>query len=1030
MKMSINKSKKRVGRTVGRRRSYAAHWKAVTKRKILKQDKKAKRRVTVRKVLLGGALVFVLITLLGIIWVSAKVAELSRLIPEPGEPFATESMPQTTYIYDRTGNVELYKIYGDRNAEWIDLENIPSHVRGAFLAAEDAEFYSHKGLDIPGLTKGILHELLGLGSPRGGSTITQQLIQNATNIGRSPTYERKAKEMILALQIEQSYSKDEILESYLNHIPFGGNIYGIKAASKIYFGKEPSALTVAEAALLAGIPQRPNLFAPAPRGANPPYTAYQARSNVGYPNNPDSYLSEYVTQEDLIAQNITDPKEYLMPANKWRQLYVLDQILSKNNILANSVCNCAISSELVSEAKIEPLSYIKYVENKKAGHFVDYVRVELENMFKEQGGSTYVGTAGLKVYTTLDWDIQELAQSTVADIDNKKQIGASNAALIATDPNTGEIIAMVGSKNYNGEDEGCAPNGLCKFNGQTNVLTSLRSPGSSGKPFAYLAFFINGFAPTTIVPDIPIDFGGYKPKNYEGGFYGLRVDADYALSKSRNIPAIEALDAIGMDAYADVLSKMGYSDQTVERYRVAGLASPIGGASITMLEHAQAYSTLATGGIRHNLVSIIRIEDRDGKVIWEKPSDSGVRVIDEKYTYLVTDIIKDYWTLDAVKRKGYHVAGKTGTNDGPRDVVFAGYTRNFVAVIWGGNNDNTPLRGDATGSKIATQLWNNFAISALAKYPNEPFIRPSGVVSASVCADTGLSPGNSGCARKTGLFVEGQLPPEDTGRTKVLVAPCPDVLKLASPADIVAGVAYEATFVQLPSPSPRLQPQINDYIRTHSGSGYGVAPTETCSMYRGPADDLLVSFTSPPAGSTYSVGSSVYMEASVGTPNGIVSVKFYVDGNLIKTATQAPYSATLAIDSSFTAGTHTLRAEGLDTAGKTGSGVVTFSVQKDLPTIAVSGGPTIVKTGSISISSSNPSKITSLIVYARNASNPDDKGKPIYSGPMTSSFTWNTQTPPKIPDGSTYTVWAVAMAGVDPIKSSEIIITILVPDET
>ena len=1017
MKMSISSSKKRIGRTIGRRRSYSAHWKAVTKRKILKQEKKAKWKVTLRKVILGVALVFVLVTLAGIIWVSAKVAELSRLIPEPGEPFATESMPQTTYIYDRDGSVELYKIYGDKNAEWIDLENIPAHVRGAFLASEDAEFYSHKGLDVPGITKGILYELFGIGSPRGGSTITQQLIQNATDIGRSPTYERKAKEMILALQIEQSYSKDEILESYLNHIPFGGNIYGIKAAAKIYFGKEPNDLTIAEAALLAGIPQRPNLFAPAPRGANPPYTAYQAQESVGYPSNPDAYLSDNVTQEELIAQNITDPKQYLLPANKWRQLYVLDQIKDKNDILAESGCNCGLDLGQVEQAKEETLTFIKYIEDKKAGHFVDYVRVELEEMFAEEGGSTYVSTAGLKVYTTLDWEIQELAQSTVADIDNKKQIGAANAALVATDPNTGEILAMVGSKNYYGEDEGCATNGLCKFNGQTNVITSLRSPGSSGKPFTYLSFFMNGFAPTTIVPDIPIDFGGYKPKNYEGGFYGPRVDADYALSKSRNIPAIEALDAIGMDAYADVLSKVGYSDETVERYRVAGLASPIGGASITMLEHAQAYSTLASGGVRHDLTAIKRIEDRDGKVIWEKPADDGVRVIDEKYTYLVTDIIKDYWTLDAVKRKGYYVAGKTGTNDGPRDVVFAGYTRNFVAVIWGGNNDNTELQGDATGSKIATQLWNEFAIDALSKFPNEPFIQPAGVKSATVCADTGYSPGNSGCARKSGLFVEGQMPPEDTFHQTLLVSSCPDVLKLASAADIAAGLATEVTFVSLPSPSARLQSQIDDYIRAHPGvDGYNIAPTETCTMYRGPGGDLTVNFTSPPSGAIYNVGDSVYMEASVGTPAGIVSVKFYVDGTLIKTATQAPYSATIVIDDSYTAGTHTLRAEGLDTAGKTGTGTVNIIVQKNLPTITLSAANPIGNpTGVISINISDTGGVSNLKIYAKQLDT--QLIYTVYNGAVTGSYNWTTSG---YPAGTPFSIWGVIKVGVDSVTSNEV----------
>lgn len=1020
--MSISSTKKRIGRTVGHRRSYSAHWKAVTKKKILKQEKKTKWKVILRKVFLGFVFVFVLATLAGIILVSAEVAKLSKLIPPPGEPFATESMPQTTYIYDKDGSVELYKIYGDKNAEWIDLEEIPSSVRGAFLAAEDAEFYSHKGLDLPGIAKGVLHELFGIGAARGGSTITQQLIQNGTTIGRAPTYQRKAEEMILALQIEQSYSKDEILESYLNHIPFGGNIYGIKAASKVYFGKEPKDLTLGEASLLAGIPQRPNLFAFAPRGSNPPLTADQAQAQLGYPDDPTTFLSEHVTQAELIAQNITDPKQYQLPANKWRQLYVLHQIEDKNDTLVNGGCNCGVDLTDLDETIKTPVAAINYVEDKKAGHFVDYVRVELENMFAEEGGATYVGTAGLRVYTTLDWEMQELAQESAAQIDSKKnksEIGAHNAGIIVTDPNTGAILAMVGSKNYTGADEECAANGLCKFNGQTNVMTSLTSPGSSGKPLTYLAFFMNGFAPTTIVPDIPIDFGGYKPKNYEGGFYGPDVDVTRALGRSRNIPAIEALDAIGMDAYADVLSKMGYTDETIDRFRVAGLSSPIGGASLTMLEHAQAYSTLATGGIRHDLFSIQRVEDRDGIVLYEKPADDGVRVIDEKYTYLVTNIIKDYWTLDAVKAKGYYVAGKTGTNDGPRNVVFAGYTKNFVSIIWAGNNDNTKLDGDATGSKIATNIWNPFAIKALAKFPNDPFIRPAGLTSASVCKDTGFTPSSTGCGSKgktTGLFIEGQLPPEDTNRTRVRVAPCPSTLKLASTADIAAGVAYEATFVRLPSPSARLQPQMDDYALSHPGSGYGLPPTQTCDMYRGSGGDLTVGFTSPPAGSTYNIGDSVYMEASVGTPNGIVSVKFYVDGTLVKTATQAPYSATITIDSGYAAGAHTLRAEGLDTAGKTGSGTVSITVQKNLPALSVdSANPIGNPTGTISVSISDSGGVSNMKVYARRTDN--QALVTVYNGAPTSSVSWTTSG---YPEGTEFTIWAVITVGVDTVTSSSI----------
>lgn len=1040
MRLSITNSrvrKRKIISKVGRLRTvgyFNRRWpyKGITStRRVLNEVRRPRWKNVVKRVFVIGLIFFLLTSLIGLVLASAYVSKVSREIPDPGTPFATQFNPQTTYIYDRDGKMELYKIYGQRNSEWIKITEVPPHVKAAFLASEDASFYQHKGLDLPGIIKAVLHEVFGIGHKRGASTITQQLIQNGTSIGREQTYERKVKELILSMQIEQKYTKDQILEAYLNYIPFGGNIYGIKVASKSYFGKEPKDLTLAEAALLAGIPQFPSTYAPPPRGTNPSLTAYQAHAQLGYPYDPDSWLSENVKDEDLQRLGITDRKDFTKPANEWRMEYVLYQIKDKRHVLADQAgCNCAITDEQIEEAKKQPITFTKYYEQKYAGHFVDYVRNELALMFKDKGGISYVEGAGFKVYTTLDWDMQQIGEQEVKNIrGDLAEYRAYNAALVSIDPNTGEILTMVGSRDYWGGDEGCDAKGRCKFNGQTNALTSLRSYGSSGKPFVYLAFFMKGFGVGTNVPDIPLQFGNYKPMNYERGYKGIDIDVRRALALSRNIPAVLALSAVGMEDYTNLLSKLGYTDETIERIKVAGLAAAIGGASITMLEHAHAYATLATGGIYHPLSCIKKIIDRNGNIVYENIPDKGTRVVDEKYTYLVTNILQDYWTLPPVKKQGYYVAGKTGTSDGPTDIVFGGYSRNLVTVVWAGNNDNSTLLGSADGATVAKGIWNPYMLKVLPKFPNEPFKQPAGVVRATVCKDTGFSPGNSGCTTKSDLFIEGYLPPEDTYHQTLWVSKCPDVYKLASEADKVAGVAEKKSFVHYQSPNPALQPQIDKYLADRGM----LAPTETCEMYRGGGDTPIVNFISPSSGQVFHVGDTVNMQAAVGTPKGIVYVDYYVDGILVKHSTAPPYNAQWTIDSSVTAGIHTLKAYALDSGGKTGSGTVVITVEKQLPSLQITSptdGSTAPKPKlNVVVAVGETPLVESVSVDIYTQLVPDGpvlKLAEAVSINVGSSKTIECNIAELI-TGKEYKLWATAKAGVDSITSAPVFVTIADP---
>ncbi|OGL89947.1 hypothetical protein A3I45_01740, partial [Candidatus Uhrbacteria bacterium RIFCSPLOWO2_02_FULL_53_10] len=585
---------------------------------------------------------------------------IGRNLPDPNA-LQDRSVAQSTKIYDRTGEHLLYEIHGDQNRTLVPLSDIPPQVVKAFLSAEDDDFYAHSGIDVRGIVRAMLANTLSGSKSQGASTLTQQLVKNAI-LSPEKTYTRKLKEIILSLKIEQRYSKDEILQLYFNEIPFGSTNYGIESAAQSYFGKPASKLTLAEGATLAAMVKAP----------------------TRYLNNPDQLA--------------------------FRRDRILDAMV-EDGFITQGDADAAKQAEAMVERVDGDIV---------APHFIFYVKQLLE----EEYGQRLVEEGGLKVTTTIDYDLQTLAQDEVkkAVEERGKPMRFSNAALVALDPKNGHILAMVGSHNYFDEES----------DGAVNVTLRPRQPGSSMKPMAYTALFEKGYTPNTVLYDVETDFvgttGTYHPRNYNLSEQGP-VTARTALQGSLNIPAVKALYLVGVDAFLDFAERMGYTTLS-DRSRF-GLSLVLGGGEVTLLEHTSAYATLANEGVRHETMSMLKVETRDADVLFEWKDSAGERVLDENLARTLTNVLSD----DAARAFTFGagsqlvlgdrpVAAKTGTTNDYRDGWTLGYTPSLVVGVWTGNNDNTEMVRGADGSIVAAPIWNAVMRGGLAGTPIETFEGP------------------------------------------------------------------------------------------------------------------------------------------------------------------------------------------------------------------------------------------------------------------------------------------------------------------
>ncbi|MEI6690548.1 MAG: transglycosylase domain-containing protein [bacterium] len=643
-----------------------------------------------------------------------------RDLPSPTN-LQKDVYPISTKILDRKGKL-LYEIYDSQNRTPIALSTIPKYVSLASVAIEDKNFYRHHGFDTGGILRAAYKTLSGQ-RLEGGSTITQQLVKVAL-LSPERTLSRKLKEAVLTIATELLYSKAQIIEMYLNHIPYGGTVYGIEAASQTYFDKSAKDLTLAEAALLAGLPQAPTRYSPF--------------------FNPDSA--------------------------KIRMSQVLSAMLDQK----------LITQEEADTAKKQEIHFSAPTSDIKAPHFVMYVRELLEQKY----GLERLSIGGLRVTTTLDLDLQEVAEATLsAEMTSLKKLKISNGAALVTNPGSGEILVMIGSKNYF-DDE---------IDGKVNITTRLRQPGSSIKPLNYaLGIENNTITPSTMLLDTPICFEvtgqpDYCPKNYDNTFRGL-TQIRFALGNSLNIAAVKVLALNGLPEFINFATRMGIT--TWENPDNYGLSLTLGGGEVKMTDMAVAFGVFANNGARVPLHAIIKIEDSKGQIIEEynpndnkekviellnsdpttdtsSPTSTPTKVLSYGTSFLISHILADnnarsaaFGTNSVLNIPGKTVSVKTGTTNNLRDNWTIGYTPDYLVATWVGNNDNTPMSYVASGITGASPIWQKIIKYILKDTKTTGLTPPKDIIEgASICSDSGIAPDASiSCPTRYEYFLKGKVP--------------------------------------------------------------------------------------------------------------------------------------------------------------------------------------------------------------------------------------------------------------------------------
>jgi len=670
---------------------------------------------------------------------------------------SSSATPQATQIFDRDQKL-LYSIYSKKNQTFIPLATIPKFMQEATIAIEDKDFYNHGALDFRGIFRSlvsiIIHKEL-----QGGSTLTQQLVKNSL-LTPERTILRKIKEVILALATEAIYSKKQILEMYLNQIPYGGTTYGVEAAAQTFFGKKARDLTLAQAALLAGLPEAPTTNSPF--GSHPEFA-------------------------------------------KKRQEEILNKMLEQKYI----------TQKLKTDASKETLKFQKFANNISAPHFVLYVK----DLLIKKYGEKMVEEGGLQVITSLDSKIQEETQNAVTEnVDKLVGYHVTNGSALVTNPATGEILAMVGSKDYFDE----------KIDGNVNITLALRQPGSSIKPINYAVGLIEGYTGATAFADAPICFPTienkkYCPVNYDGKWNGI-IQMRYALGNSINIPAVKMLKLNGVPAMIATASAMGITTFTEpEKY---GLSLTLGGGEVTMLEMAQAFGVFANGGYRINLHPILKITDNHGKILDDyTPPPSpifGKKILPEGVSFIISDILADnnarlleFGANSSLKIANQTVSAKTGTTNDFRDNWTFGYTPDYVVASWVGNNDNTPMSNIASGITGAAPIWHEIMTYLLKDKTPHPASRPPGVIQKKVCSLSGLLPPPDGtpnrCETRFEYFIKGTEPYKvDPGLQKVWIDKTTNDLAAPGQTDnveerdsiVITDATNQAYCVTCPHPSP------------------------------------------------------------------------------------------------------------------------------------------------------------------------------------------------------------------------------------
>ncbi|HRY37066.1 MAG TPA: penicillin-binding protein [Candidatus Magasanikbacteria bacterium] len=790
------------------------------------------------------------LTLFGFVGATIFVLYISKELPDP-EKISERQVSQSTKIYDRTGSKLLYEVYQDQKRTVVDLKDISPWVIKSTIIIEDKHFYEHSGIRVTSIIRAQISNLLGSSSGRGGaSTLTQQLIKN-TLVGDEYSYYRKIKEAILAIRLEQKFSKDQILKMYLNEIPYGSTNYGIEAAAQSYLKKSSRDLTIAESAMLAAIPQRPS-----------------------------RYLNDF-------------------EALKSRRDYIL-KLLRDDNQITNKEYEDAINEEV----KLTKTSGIL-----AAPHFVLYIKQLLADKY----GEKTVDSGGFKVITTLDLDKQLMAEKIVKEQGDKfaKEANANNAALVAIDPKNSQILSMVGSRDFENDE----------INGQYNVaVLGKRQPGSSFKPLVYTYAFEKGYTPSTVLYDVLTNFdrregSEYIPENYDGKEHGL-VTLRKALQGSLNIPAVKLLYLTGLKDTIEFAKRFGYTTFTGDY----GLSLVLGGGEVNLLEHTNAYATLADNGVYHEPVSILKIIDNTGKIIEEWKPNDGSKAVEPEIAATITNVLSDddsrayiFGRNSTLTLPDRPVAAKTGTTNDNKDAWTVGYVPSLAVGVWVGNTKPSPMK--AGGNKLAGVIFQQFMKEALSG--TEPQTFPPLPENTT---DKPILNGSDGgimvkLNRLNGKVATSSTPPELIETHLYL-----------PPHDILYYVNREDPRGPAPSdPSVDSQYQnwedaLLEWTQRQQAAGITVDFSEPPSEYDtnyNPELSPKINLIYPTDGLILN-NRQLEIKVNASAPRGVTQVFYYLDNNRLGSSNEYPFSLNIFL-SKVDNGEHTLKAVALDDQGNAGS---------------------------------------------------------------------------------------------------------------
>jgi 1A family penicillin-binding protein len=863
--MAYNPRKSSAHSSTGHKRKISLDKKLVSFVKDIKH-KIQKGKWDKKKIMLYSGIALIVMLVVGYIFSFALFAWFARDLPSPGK--LSQGSGASTIFYDRNDK-PIYQLYEDKNRVPVAFEDISQHLKDATVAIEDKTFYKHKGISQIGIIRALYSNIFK-GEVQGASTITQQVIKNVL-LTSERTLPRKIKEAILTSEVEKRYSKDEILEIYLNEVPYGGSYYGVGSASKGYFNKDPKDLNLLESAILAGLPQSPTTYSP------------------------------YIGTKDAWKGRTKDVL---------RRMHEDEKITDKKY-----------------EKALKDLKKYKFKSPElaiDAPHFIFFVQRYLQEQFGDK-----ILDRGLKVKTTLNLNIQRAAQKIIKEnVESLEDYKVTNGAAMVLDSQNNEILAHVGSYDFTNEEYG-------KFDVATDPQ-ALRQPGSTLKPIAYALALEKGYTPSTILMDVPTDFGNdYAPGNYDGTFKGP-VQIRFALANSLNIPAVKILGMVGLNDFLTLCNDMGLETlaPTEKNLNRLGLSAVLGGGEVHLIDLTEAYSVFARGGTKKELLFIEEVKDFDGKTLYKKPQSKEKRVLSKEVAFLISHILSDdsarssaFGTGSLLNIPGKTVAVKTGTTDDKKDNWAVGFTKGVTIGVWVGNNDGKPMNPEiASGTTGATSIWHDVMKTALKENEDGIINVPENVHAVEIDSYLGGLP-KEGYPTRSEYFIKGTEPTDVASYYKKLKI---NGDKLANEVQIKSGSYEEKEYIVLTEKDPissdgknRWQEGINAWIEEQEDEKLK-PPTEISD---GSTEDVLVSIEFPKNKERVNGKNKIDVKAKIGSISEITEISIVIDGEEIKKMeTNADrISETIELGD----GSYELKVIARNKDGKSGEAVSRFGINRD-----------------------------------------------------------------------------------------------------